>query len=71
MSEPMPAAEPGGSQDGSCLCGSITYSIRSDAVPIYNVVCHCVNCAKQTGGAFSTNAIWKKTDVEMNDGKSK
>src|SRR6476646_5061568 len=37
--------------DGSCLCGKVTYSC--DAEPVATAVCHCTDCQKQTGTAFS------------------
>ena len=36
---------------GSCLCGSAKY--ESHAEPVMTAVCHCANCQKQTGTAFS------------------
>ncbi|NCF50388.1 aldehyde-activating protein [Gammaproteobacteria bacterium] len=36
---------------GSCLCGSVRYS--SAAEPAMTAVCHCENCQRQTGTAFS------------------
>ena len=36
---------------GSCLCGNIHYSSASE--PIFSGVCHCKNCQKSTGTAFS------------------
>ena len=36
---------------GSCLCGSVSYSC--DAEPAFVGVCHCKNCQKQSGSAFS------------------
>lgn len=36
---------------GSCLCGNVQY--RSSAEPVAQVVCHCVDCQKQTGSAYS------------------
>ena len=36
---------------GHCLCGSITYKI--DAAPVVQAVCHCTNCQRQTGTAYS------------------
>lgn len=36
---------------GGCLCGAIRY--YSDAAPVRVVVCHCINCQKQSGTAFS------------------
>jgi hypothetical protein len=36
---------------GSCLCGNVRYTIT--ASPELIVACHCKNCQKQTGSAFS------------------
>ena len=36
---------------GRCLCGSVTYS--ADADPVWQGICHCSNCQRQTAGAFS------------------
>ncbi len=39
---------------GSCLCGGVTYEVDAPAGPI--VHCHCVNCRKAHGSAFSSVA---------------
>jgi hypothetical protein len=36
---------------GGCLCGAVRYS--TDAEPLLTAVCHCKNCQRQTGTAFS------------------
>jgi len=36
---------------GHCLCGSVKYSC--DEPPLMTAVCHCENCQRQTGTAFS------------------
>jgi len=36
---------------GGCLCGAIRYS--SDAAPLMTAACHCRNCQRQSGTAFS------------------
>ena len=36
---------------GHCLCGSISY--RVTAAPAMQGVCHCTDCQRQTGTAFS------------------
>ncbi len=36
---------------GRCLCGRVTYSAEAD--PVAQVVCHCIDCQRQTGGPFS------------------
>ena len=38
--------------EGSCLCGSVHYS--ADAEPVFVGVCHCNDCQRFTGSAFST-----------------
>ena len=42
-------------RQGGCLCGQIRYEITGD--PLGVVVCHCLNCQKQSGSAFSINMI--------------
>jgi hypothetical protein len=36
---------------GGCLCGQVRYT--AEAEPMFTGVCHCKNCQKQSGGAFS------------------
>ena len=36
---------------GGCLCGAVRYKVTAD--PIFSGVCHCTNCQKSTGSAFS------------------
>ena len=37
---------------GRCLCGSIQYEFSED--PAIAGICHCKNCQRQAGSAFST-----------------
>jgi hypothetical protein len=37
--------------DGRCLCGSVTYECEGE--PMATLLCHCTDCQKQTGTAFS------------------
>lgn len=37
--------------EGGCLCGQVRF--KSDAEPVFQAVCHCKNCQKQAGSAFS------------------
>ncbi|EPQ0226323.1 GFA family protein [Pseudomonas aeruginosa] len=41
--------------NGSCLCGSVHYS--SPQPPLMTAVCHCSDCQKQSGSAFSVNLM--------------
>ena len=36
---------------GGCLCGAIRYALSAE--PAMQAVCHCRNCQKQAGSAFS------------------
>jgi hypothetical protein len=38
---------------GSCLCGSVRYQAEAD--PAFVAFCHCRDCQKATGGAYSAN----------------
>jgi hypothetical protein len=36
---------------GGCLCGSVRYEFEAE--PLFTAICHCRNCQKQAGSAFS------------------
>ena len=40
-----------GHLDGHCLCGSVTYHCEGE--PMATLLCHCTDCQRQTGTAFS------------------
>ena len=50
-------------RSGSCLCEAITYQIPKSS--LMEAVCHCKNCQKQAGSAFSTLAGIKKSDFSL------
>jgi len=37
---------------GGCQCGALRYEVKAAPIMVYN--CHCTNCQKIGGGAFST-----------------
>ena len=41
--------------EGGCNCGAIRYQI--DAKPVVVAQCHCRNCQRQSGSAFSVNLL--------------
>ena len=53
--------------DGSCLCGSITYTC--DAEPAAVAACHCTECQKQTGTSFSVVVVVPRDALAI-DGES-
>jgi hypothetical protein len=48
---------------GGCLCGAVRYSVRGD--PLYVGRCHCADCRKESGSAFSVYAQWPVEVFEM------
>jgi hypothetical protein len=48
---------------GGCLCGAVRYSVRGD--PLHVVRCHCADCRKESGSAFSVYAHWPVEVFEM------
>ena len=49
--------------EGGCLCGNIRY--KSEADPLVTVLCNCINCQKQSGGAYSLNVVLPKGSLEV------
>ena len=54
---------------GQCLCGHIKYELA--AAPAMSGVCHCKNCQRQAGSAFSTIAGVANADFNMTGGEPK
>lgn len=50
-------------REGGCLCGEVRY--RVPAQPEEVVVCHCLNCQKQAGSAFSVVAFFKRDALQL------
>lgn len=48
---------------GGCSCGSVRYRLTSR--PMFVHCCHCLDCQKQTGGAFALNALIESSRVEL------
>ena len=49
--------------EGGCHCGAIRYLIMSVPLMVYN--CHCTNCQRISGGAFSTNVTISPDSLEI------
>jgi hypothetical protein len=45
----------------SCGCGALTVHVEGD--PVRVSVCHCLDCKRRTGSAFSWNATWPAGQV--------
>ena len=49
--------------DGGCMCGAVRHRIL--AAPIATGLCHCDRCRPQSGSAFSTIIIIKRSTFEL------
>lgn len=47
--------------EGGCNCGNIRYKIEGQ--PVIVAQCHCKNCQRQSGSAFSVNLMVKADGV--------
>ena len=52
--------------EGGCACGSVRYRLTS--APMFVHCCHCLDCQRQTGGAFVLNALIEADRVMMLSG---
>jgi hypothetical protein len=52
---------------GHCLCGKVNYTISSP--PVRMGQCHCDDCRRLSGTGHSSNAFFKKDDVQI-DGET-
>ena len=48
---------------GGCNCGQVRYEL--DGEPIRVGVCHCENCRKSSGSAFSYFGIWPRAAATL------
>ena len=48
---------------GGCSCGALRYRISMPPMMVYN--CHCTNCQKVSGGAFSTAVTILEAGFEL------
>jgi hypothetical protein len=54
---------PDSHREGGCLCGAVRY--RVPQAPLQTVTCHCTHCQKQSGGAFSVVAVYRRDDLAL------
>ena len=48
---------------GGCLCGAVRYTVRGE--PTHVGRCHCADCRKESGSAFSVYGQWPHDAVEL------
>ena len=52
----------------SCSCGQLSVSIEGD--PQMHGLCHCRQCQKRSGSAFTYSGYWPKTAVKQISGNA-
>src|SRR5438552_5954938 len=52
-----------GVRSGGCLCGAVRYSVRGD--PVHVGRCHCADCRKESGSAFTVYGQWPVEAFEV------
>jgi hypothetical protein len=48
---------------GGCLCGKVRYS--TSAEPVFTAICHCKNCQKQAGTAYSVVTAFPRDTLSI------
>ena len=48
--------------EGGCACGEVRYRLTSRPMIVH--CCHCLDCQRQTGGAFVINALIETNRIE-------
>ncbi len=56
----------GTGQTGGCNCGGVRYKI--DGAPLMVAACHCTQCRRQSGAAYSINVIVKLKNMTVEGG---
>ncbi|MBY5560713.1 GFA family protein [Rhizobium leguminosarum] len=49
---------------GSCLCGAVAYRVEGE--PLRVGLCHCADCRKSSGSAFTFFAVWPRLAFSHN-----
>lgn len=49
--------------EGGCNCGAVRY--RIEGAPISVAACHCSNCRRQSGAAYSVNIVVKASAITI------
>jgi hypothetical protein len=49
-------------RSGTCLCGQVRISVRGE--PLRVGICHCTDCRRESGSAFTFYAVWPADQFE-------
>jgi hypothetical protein len=53
--------------EGGCQCGTVRYRIKAAPLGLY--ACHCKDCQRSSGAAFSMSMLMQAADVELLSGE--
>ncbi|KAJ5594124.1 Glutathione-dependent formaldehyde-activating enzyme/centromere protein V [Penicillium hispanicum] len=51
---------------GSCMCGAVHYAVEVDQYTA--ALCHCTDCQKWSGAAFTANAVVPRNSFKVTKG---
>ncbi|OAL53671.1 hypothetical protein IQ07DRAFT_315994 [Pyrenochaeta sp. DS3sAY3a] len=54
---------------GGCFCGKVRYEVADTSGG--TILCHCLDCRKISGGAFSTNIVAPSDGFKVTEGTPK
>ncbi|SMQ67263.1 Uncharacterized conserved protein [Devosia lucknowensis] len=54
--------------DGGCSCGAVRYRLKAAPLSVYN--CHCKDCQRYSGAAWSISMIVREGDFERVSGET-
>ena len=53
--------------EGGCQCGAVRYRLKASPLSVYN--CHCKDCQRYSGAAWSMSMIVRDGDFEVLSGE--
>jgi hypothetical protein len=54
--------------EGGCICGAVRYRVTAPPLGVYN--CHCKDCQRSAGSAFSASMIVRRADFTVTAGET-
>ena len=54
--------------EGGCICGAVRYRLNAAPLGIYN--CHCKDCQRSAGSAYSASMVVRREDFEVIAGET-
>ena len=54
--------------EGGCQCGAVRYRLKASPLTVYS--CHCKDCQRFSGAAWSVSMIMRDEDFEVLSGQT-